>query len=285
MMDSISRRGYNSKTFVLPVIIVTLLYNLPKFFELTVTTDMMMQNKTCLEILEAPHYQEYHANCTDDETANVSVPKYQVNIQASDIRANSWYIRYYLVWLNMITQFLIPFVLLIIFNILTYKKILQFEQALSSQVRVSFTNSRRQTVRRIGSSRSMMNSSNAEHDNMEMIQMVPHECSQSIVELQQANSKSSLLTRIKSMRKANGFTRASQRVDDAEEEEQVEEARMMQATSSIVSGQAHSDLRKREVVLAKISIYMVVVLLMCHVIKIVPNIYELVLTYSDRVSR
>ena len=49
--------------------------------------------------------------------------------------------------------------------------------------------------------------------------------------------------------------------------------------SSIVSGQANSDLRRREVVLAKISLYMVFVLLICHSFKIVPNIYEMVLTY------
>ena len=49
--------------------------------------------------------------------------------------------------------------------------------------------------------------------------------------------------------------------------------------SSIVSGQAHSDLRRREVVLAKISLYMVFVFLICHSVKIVPNIYEMLQTY------
>ncbi len=40
-----------------------------------------------------------------------------------------------------------------------------------------------------------------------------------------------------------------------------------------------SDLRRREVVLAKISLYMVFVFLICHSVKIVPNIYEMVQTY------
>ena len=44
-------------------------------------------------------------------------------------------------------------------------------------------------------------------------------------------------------------------------------------------GRAHSDLRRREVVLAKISLYMVFVFLICHSVKIVPNIYEMAQTY------
>lgn len=241
-----------------------------------------MKSLTCQEILNQTLYQEHHSNCTlileKGEIGNVTVPdldedlnpRYTIEIKASDLRTNYHYISLYLVWLNLITQILVPFVLLIIFNFLTYKKILEFEQALSNQVRVSFTKSRRQTtVRRSNAANSTENGP----DNIEMIQLVPNERRQSIVELKE-NSKSSLLTRFKSIRKANGGSiRASKRVDDADDDE----PKAMQATSSIVSGQASSDLRRREVVLAKISIYMVLVLLICHCVKIVPNLYELVL--------
>ena len=50
--------------------------------------------------------------------------------------------------------------------------------------------------------------------------------------------------------------------------------------SAVVSGNA-GDLRRREVVLAKISLYMVFVFLICHSVKIVPNIYEMVQTYLE----
>ena len=82
------------------------------------------------------------------------------------------------------------------------------------------------------------------------------------------NPRSNLLTRIKSMRHgSNGSVRGAS-------------AQRASATnSSIVSEQAHSDLRRREVVLAKISLYMVFVFLICHSVKIVPNIYEMLQTY------
>ena len=57
--------------------------------------------------------------------------------------------------------------------------------------------------------------------------------------------------------------------------------RQSAGNSSIVSGQASSDLRKKEVVLAKISLYMVFVFLICHSVKIVPNIFEMVQTYYE----
>ena len=57
--------------------------------------------------------------------------------------------------------------------------------------------------------------------------------------------------------------------------------RQSTGNSSIVSGQASSDLRKKEVVLAKISLYMVFVFLICHSVKIVPNIFEMVQTYYE----
>ena len=41
-----------------------------------------------------------------------------------------------------------------------------------------------------------------------------------------------------------------------------------------------TSLRKREVILSKISIYIVFVFLFCHSVRIVPNIYEMICTYT-----
>ena len=41
-----------------------------------------------------------------------------------------------------------------------------------------------------------------------------------------------------------------------------------------------TSLRKREVILSRISIYIVFVFLFCHSVRIVPNIYEMVCTYT-----
>ena len=40
-------------------------------------------------------------------------------------------------------------------------------------------------------------------------------------------------------------------------------------------------LRKREVALARISIYIVFVFLLCHSVRIVPNTYEMITTYTE----
>ena len=42
-----------------------------------------------------------------------------------------------------------------------------------------------------------------------------------------------------------------------------------------------SSLRKREVTLSRISIYIAFVFLFCHSIRIIPNIYELITTYTQ----
>ena len=42
-----------------------------------------------------------------------------------------------------------------------------------------------------------------------------------------------------------------------------------------------TSLRKREVVLSKISCYIVFVFLFCHSVRIIPNIYEMVTTYTQ----
>ena len=45
-----------SKTFVLPVIIFTILYNVPKFFELYVKEEVMTKTLNCTEVLSEDLY-------------------------------------------------------------------------------------------------------------------------------------------------------------------------------------------------------------------------------------
>ena len=42
--------------------------------------------------------------------------------------------------------------------------------------------------------------------------------------------------------------------------------------------------RKREVALARISLYIVLVFLLCHIIRIIPNAYEMIQSYNLGVS-
>ena len=46
-----------------------------------------------------------------------------------------------------------------------------------------------------------------------------------------------------------------------------------------------TSLRKREVILSKISIYIVFVFIFCHSLRIIPNVYEMITTYMRKVSK
>ena len=59
---------------MLPVIIFTLLYNLPKFFEIYVNEEMVTKTLNCSDILSDTFYQELHANCTLNESGNITLP-------------------------------------------------------------------------------------------------------------------------------------------------------------------------------------------------------------------
>ena len=182
--------------------IFTLVYNLPKFFELYVKKDVMLKSVDCLEIMENQSYIEYRHNCTtttddwEDQKVNVTVldhndePQYKISITATDLRINRIYIRVYILWLNLIVQIIVPFVLLTVLNILTYKKIVEFEQNLSNQMRERNT---RPSMRRVTSQR--VRSQDGEANDTEMIQLVSEQEEDQEEEISRSGN---LLQRIKS---------------------------------------------------------------------------------------
>ena len=182
--------------------IFTLVYNLPKFFELYVKKDVMLKSVDCLEIMENQSYIEYRHNCTtttddwEDQKVNVTVldhndePQYKISITATDLRINRIYIRVYILWLNLIVQIIVPFVLLTVLNILTYKKIVEFEQNLSNQMRERNT---RPSMRRVTSQR--VRSQDGEENDTEMIQLVSEQEEDQEEEISRSGN---LLQRIKS---------------------------------------------------------------------------------------
>ena len=68
-----------SKTFVLPVIIFTILYNVPKFFELYVKEEVIEKTLNCTEVLSDSNYEDHHENCTLYDNYNVTVPDLDEN--------------------------------------------------------------------------------------------------------------------------------------------------------------------------------------------------------------
>ena len=98
------RRKYTSRTFIIPVAVFTLIYNVPKFLEIRVAT-------VCPE-----HNSE---ECRDDEAI--------YTIEPTRMRTNPVYIRVYILWMNLIVQIVIPIVLLVFLHIKIFHRVKQLE--------------------------------------------------------------------------------------------------------------------------------------------------------------
>ena len=71
------RRRYTSRAFILPVLIFTFLYNLPKFFELYVKENPITKVVECIDIIDEPNvYSNYLKNCTEDSISNITIPDF-----------------------------------------------------------------------------------------------------------------------------------------------------------------------------------------------------------------
>lgn len=108
----VRRHVYSTKTFIIPVISFSILYNIPKFFELTVEED------------------HFHL---DEDGRNVTMLK----LKPTELRKNPIYIRVYILWMNIIFHILGPFVVLGILNYRVYTRIKKFEQTLRDTLRAN----------------------------------------------------------------------------------------------------------------------------------------------------
>ena len=119
------RYSYKSKHFIVPVILYSLLYNLPKFFELTTSCpEPANTNQTLgtsslppptspstLLPYPPPPPNEFLGGCKYGNLALVG----------RGMRINYWYLNIYLLWMNTLLNVLFPIISLIILNILIYR--------------------------------------------------------------------------------------------------------------------------------------------------------------------
>ena len=103
-----SRQVYSTRTFIIPVICFTVLYNVSKFFELEIVHEktLTLQNGTTL-------YSDIIGNMTfpadqDYNTTHV--------LQPTALRLDSMYITIYILWMNLIFNILGPFIVLAVLN-------------------------------------------------------------------------------------------------------------------------------------------------------------------------
>ena len=102
------RHVYSTKTFIIPVICFSLLYNVSKFFELNVKE---------VRILILSNGTEIWEGYLDNQTIAENEPlNSTLQLHPTDLRLNPVYIRVYILWMNLIFNILGPFIVLATLN-------------------------------------------------------------------------------------------------------------------------------------------------------------------------
>lgn len=104
---------YSTKTFIIPVNLISILYNVPKFFELTVTevVTVALANGTIIPINETLLND---TNLFNDNSSNTI--QTTLMLRPTDLRTNPIYIRVYILWMNLIVNIVGPFIVLATLN-------------------------------------------------------------------------------------------------------------------------------------------------------------------------
>ena len=104
--------------YIFPIFTFSLLYNLPKFLELSVTEVTCITNSSVpnneTECLELEEDSELKPSIDDGHEYHT-----QLKIEATSLRLNPFYVKYYLIYLNFIIHAIIPLILLLIFVIIS----------------------------------------------------------------------------------------------------------------------------------------------------------------------
>ncbi|TRY79944.1 hypothetical protein TCAL_06554, partial [Tigriopus californicus] len=140
------RHVYSTRTFVIPVVVFTMLYNVPKFFELTVVRiPSFLDNTTNWESVNETTFVSEHGcyvynNATDTYNLDNYTGPLMFELKPTSLRLDRIYIRVYILWMNLLLLILGPFIVIIVLNFRVYRRIKQFEQTLlNDTLRVCFT--------------------------------------------------------------------------------------------------------------------------------------------------
>ena len=193
---------WSAKRYIVPIVTFSLMYNLPKFFEL----------QTGINLTTSP-----------DNTTS-----YEFSIEPTEMRVNSYYITIYCIWMNFIFMGLGPFILLIVLNALTLRSLIGHLQPLPSPTNFIHT----------------PQSNTATPSTYVM------------------TSRQSTVTTT-SFVGPNMYTGAGP------------------PSPYVYQQQQQPSSKKNEIALAKVSLTIVFIFILCHSVKWIPNIYELVRLSSE----
>ena len=115
------RYGYKSRHFIIPVILYSLLYNLPKFFELTTSCPEPAHTNQTLDTSETPSPPSLLSSPPPPPEFLGGCQYGNLALDGRDLRVNYWYLTIYLLWMNTVLNVLFPIISLIILNILIYR--------------------------------------------------------------------------------------------------------------------------------------------------------------------
>ena len=198
---------WKAKLYILPIITFSVVYNLPKFFEIQTTvtgsTSKLVDEGDNTTMNELQDNKESNNSTMEEE--------YTYGIKPTLLRQNFDYILMYMIWTNFVLMGVIPFTLLIALSALTLKGL---KEHLSQQSEVY-----------------------------------------GMVQLGTASS------RVKRDSSEVGMDTATNQTN----------GRAGSYCSSV-----YSENRNNEMCLAKISMWIIVIFIVCHSIRWIPNIYELI---------
>jgi len=239
------RSYYRGASFIVPVVTFAFLYNVPKFFELRLA---------------------WEPNSTEKGQGGGG----EYRLKPTELRKDKIYIRVYLISINFVVQILIPFIVLVIFNLLTYRTIKESEKNLIQNVRIHYS-----SRRRAGHHRQRHTSERTEQ--IVLTNDIPRR-----LEYRQ-NGEHKEMQNEAQYGVRNGTQNGGDSVDECCQIS-LDDDYDTSTTPIQLSENKATSLRKREVILSKISIYIVFVFLFCHSLRIIPNMYEMIQTYTKEAN-
>ena len=104
-----------------------IVYNLPKFFELRSEVYYEDQNSNITNLENESVLQNNDSlHLEKDSAANNTTPEPTIIIVGTEIRRNPWYMIIYVFWSKFLLVEIVPYLLMIIMNILIWRKIQEF---------------------------------------------------------------------------------------------------------------------------------------------------------------
>ena len=142
--------SWSSCTYILPVAAFSIIYNIPKFFELTTETHTYTEHSNITSLaspnqteLDYPEAEEKSVEETEKikkvKVFNIEII-YLTNDQmlvvvGTSLRQNPYYYKVYVIYMNLVLNGLIPLVSLVILNILVYLRLRDFSQCVDTSMR------------------------------------------------------------------------------------------------------------------------------------------------------